>query len=266
MRKIGRMLKMHRIFVAQELKRMMEYKGDFIIGIVGFLLCQVSNLLLIWVIFSQIPTLMGWSAAEVVFVYGFSLIPKGLDHLLFDNLWAIGHYIVRKGEFDKYLTRPVNTLFHVMVEKFQIEAFGELIVGVALISATVPQLNDEWSFWRVALGLLIIPFAALIYTGIKTTTASVAFWSKRSGNIIYMFYMVNDFAKYPITIYNRVVRDIITYFIPFALTAYYPAVFILRGENPIFCIGAPVLAAAVLMSLGVIVWHRGIRAYESAGS
>ena len=78
--------------------------------------------------------------------------------------------------------------------------------------------------------------------------------------------MVNDFAKYPITIYNRVVRDIITYFIPFALTAYYPAVFILRGENPIFCIGAPVLAAAVLMSLGVIVWHRGIRAYESAGS
>ena len=24
------------------------------------------------------------------FIYGFSLIPKGLDHLFFDNLWALG--------------------------------------------------------------------------------------------------------------------------------------------------------------------------------
>ena len=151
-----------------------------------------------------------------IYIYGFSLIPKGLDHLFFDNLWAIGHYIVRKGEFDKYLTRPINTLFHVMVEKLQIDAFGELITGIALVSVTLPQLNIEWDPLKVILGILVIPFAALIYTGIKTITASVAFWAKRSGNIIYMFYMVNDFAKYPITIYNRVVRDVITYFIPFA--------------------------------------------------
>ena len=34
MRQIKRMLRMHKIFVAQELKRMMEYKGDFIVGII----------------------------------------------------------------------------------------------------------------------------------------------------------------------------------------------------------------------------------------
>lgn len=266
MKQIKRMLRMHRIFVVQELKRMMEYKGDFIIGIIGFLAVQVSNLLFLWLVFRRIPSLMGWSAAEIIFIYGFSLIPKGLDHLFFDNLWAIGHYIVRKGEFDKYLTRPINTLFHVMVEKLQIDAFGELITGIALVSVTLPQLNIEWDPLKVILGILVIPFAALIYTGIKTITASVAFWAKRSGNIIYMFYMVNDFAKYPITIYNRVVRDVITYFIPFAFTAYYPAVYILRGENPLWCIGMAVLIGVVLMTLGVLVWHRGTRAYESAGS
>ena len=79
---------MHRIFVVQELKRMMEYKGDFIIGIIGFLAVQVSNLLFLWLIFRQVPDLMGWSVNEIVFIYGFSLLPKGLDHLLFDNLWG----------------------------------------------------------------------------------------------------------------------------------------------------------------------------------
>lgn len=266
MKSIRRALKMYRIFAAQELKRMMEYKADFVIGIIGFLLAQVSNLAFLWLIFRQVPDLMGWSINEIVFIYGFSLIPKGIDHLLFDNLWAIGHFIVRKGEFDKYLTRPINTLFHVMVEKFQTEALGELIVGIGLISVTLPQLNVQWNALKIILGIIVIPFAALIYTDVKIATASVAFWAKRSGSVIYMFYMVSDFAKYPATIYNRVVKGIITYIIPFAFTAYFPAVYILRDENPIYCIGMTVVISLALLALGVFVWHKGTRAYESAGS
>lgn len=266
MRQIKRALRMHRIFVSQELKRMMEYKGDFLVGIVGFLLGQFFNLLFIWIIFSQIPSLMGWSIEQIVFIYGFSLIPKSIDHLLFDNLWSIGHFTVAKGDFDKYLTRPINTLFHVMVEKLQIDALGELIMGVALICITLPSVNIEWSFLKVLLIIIVIPFATLIYTGIKTATAAVAFWTKRSGNVTYMFYMVNDFSKYPVTIYNNVVRNIITYIIPFAFTAFYPANYILTGENPIFNIGLTVIIATVIMIIGMLVWSKGIKAYESAGS
>ena len=143
MKQIKRMLRIHRIFIAQELKRMMEYKGDFIVGIIGFLMVQCSNLLFLWIIFSQIPDLMGWTVNEIIFIYGFSLIPKGIDHLLFDNLWSIGHFTVRKGDFDKYLTRPINTLFHVMVEKVQIDALGELLMGIALVCVTLPSLSIE---------------------------------------------------------------------------------------------------------------------------
>ena len=128
------------------------------------------------------------------------------------------------------------------------------------------SINIEWSFLKVLLIITVIPFATLIYTGIKTATAAIAFWTKRSGNITYMFYMVNDFAKYLITIYNNIVRNIITYIIPFAFTAFYPAYYILSGENPLFNIGMTVLIAIVMMVVGVIVWNRGIRSYESAGS
>ena len=128
------------------------------------------------------------------------------------------------------------------------------------------SINIEWSFLKVLLIITVIPFATLIYTGIKTATAAIAFWTKRSGNITYMFYMVNAFAKYLITIYNNNVRNIITYIIPFAFTAFYPAYYILSGENPLFNIGMTVLIAIVMMVVGVIVWNRGIRSYESAGS
>lgn len=266
MRQIKRMLRMHKIFVAQELKRMMEYKGDFIVGIIGFLFAQCTNMLFLWIIFRQIPSLMGWTLNQVVFIYGFSLIPKGIDHLLFDNLWAIGHWTVRKGDFDKYLTRPVNTLFHVMVERLQIDALGELIMGIALICITLPSVDIQWSLLKILLIIAVIPFATLIYTGIKIATAAIAFWTKRSGNITFMFYMVNDFAKYPVSIYNNAVKFIITYIIPFAFTAYYPAEYILTGNNPLFNIGLTVVISLILMVIGIFVWNKGIRAYESAGS
>ena len=266
MKNIKRMLRIHRIFMVQEFKRMMEYKGDFIVGVIGFFLVQLSNLMFLWIIFGQIPDLAGWSVNEVVFIYGMSLIPKGIDHFFFDNLWSIGYFIVRKGDFDKYLTHPVNTYFHVLVEKVQIDALGELIMGIALVCASVPGINADWDVFRVLAFIAVIPFVTLIFTGVKTITASVAFWAKRSGNVIYMFYMFSDFAKYPATVYNRLVQNVITYIIPFALTSYFPALFILKGEAPLFNLGMPVLASAVLMGAGIVVWHRGIRAYESAGS
>ena len=266
MKQIKRMFRMHRIFVAQELKRMMEYKGDFLTGIAGFLLNQFFNLMFLWIIFANIPNLMGWTIEQIVFIYGFSLIPKGIDHLLFDNLWSIGYFTVRKGDFDKYLTRPINPLFHVMVEKLQIDALGELIMGIALIGVTLPSLSIDWSVTKVLLIIIVIPFATMIYVGIKTATAAIAFWTKRSGNIIYMFYMVNDFAKYPVTIYNNFVKAVITYIIPFAFTAFFPANYILTGENPLFNIGMTVVIALAIMVIGVFVWNKGRKAYESAGS
>ncbi|MBZ4291993.1 ABC-2 family transporter protein, partial [Streptococcus pneumoniae] len=83
------------------------------------------------------------------------LIPKGIDHLFFDNLWALGQRLVRKGEFDKYLTRPINPLFHILVETFQIDALGELLVGISLLSATVTSLT--WTWTKVFIFLISIP-------------------------------------------------------------------------------------------------------------
>ena len=153
-----------------------------------------------------------------------------------------------------------------MVEKLQIDALGELLMGIALICITMPSVSIQWSLTKVLLILLVIPFATMIYVGIKTATAAIAFWTKRSGNVTFMFYMVNDFAKYPVTIYNNLVKTVITYIIPFAFTAFYPANYILTGENPLFNIGFTVVISIVIMTIGVCIWNKGIKAYESAGS
>ena len=137
-----RYMRLHKIFIKQDLKKLMEYKVDFLLGAVGFLLEQAVQIFCLGIIFASIPALVyrengvvqdSWIFNEVLFIYGFSLIPKGIDHLFFDNLWGLGYWIVDKGDFDKYLTRPVYSWFYVLCEKFCVDALGEIIVGVALI-------------------------------------------------------------------------------------------------------------------------------------
>ena len=261
-----RYIRLHRIFVAQYLKKLMEYKVDFLLGAVGMLLTQAMQIIFLGVIFSQIPALDGWRFEEILFIYGFSLIAKSLDHLFTDNLWMVGYRIVRKGEFDKYLTRPINTLYHVIAENFCVDAFGEMLTCVLLLGYAIPRLELSFHWYTLPLLLIVVIFATLIYTSLKIMTAAISFWTKASGHITHMLYMTNDFSKYPVSIYNKAVQTVITYVIPFAFTAYFPASYFLTGEDPLFCIGGTVIAGSVLFALAVFIWSRGLKAYESAGS
>ncbi len=273
-----RYIKLHSIFIKQDLKKLMEYKVDFLLGALGFLLEQAVQIFCLGIIFNTIPALCyavdgtvvdSWTFHEVLFIYGFSLIPKGIDHLFFDNLWGMGYWIVDKGDFDKYLTRPINSWFYVLCEKFCVDALGEFIVGIALLvysTLSMPQaIVSEINWWRILPVMLVLPLAIMIFTSIKTATAAISFWTKRSGHVTHMCYMTNEFAKYPVKIYNGVIKTAVTYILPFAFTAYYPAIYILRGES-VWSLPVMVIVSLVLFGLSQFIWHKGLKAYESAGS
>ena len=246
-----RFLRLYKTFVVQQLKQLMEYRVDFLTGAGSFLVGQITNIVFISIIFSQIPQLQGF---------------EYYDHLFTDNLWKVAWFIVRKGDFDKYLTRPINPLVHVIMEALQFDALGELLTGIVLMVIASMKLGISYTFGSVMLMLLAFIFGTVIYAAIKIAGAALALWIKSSGSILQVLYMSSDFAKYPVTIYNGFVRNIVTYILPFAFTAYYPASYILRGNNPLFCFGVGTVVATVLLTLSVLLWNKGISAYESAGS
>ena len=265
-KEIRRALRLQRIFAAQHLKKLMEYKIDFVTGAVSFFVEQVINIAFLAIIFGRVESLRGWNYYEILFIYGFSLFPKGIDHLFCDNLWNVSYWMMRKGEFDKYLTRPIDPLLTVTVEVFQVDAFGELIVGIALIITSVSHLKLPFVWYDIPLALVAILFGMLIYTAIKIIFTSIAFWTKRSGHLLEMAYSINQFSQYPVEIYSRPVRNSITFIIPFAFTAFYPASYLLRHTRPVFSILGTVVAAVLLMTIALLIWNKGMKAYESAGS
>lgn len=260
---MSRYIKLQKIFIRQYFKELIEYKVDFIIGIVSTLITQALNILFLYVIFANIPSLYGWTFSEIVFIYGYSLIPKGIDHLFTDNLWILAKRIIKKGEFDRYLLRPISPLFQVLIEVFQLDAIGELLIGILFIAKTGHIVN--WTGIKIILFLISIPFATLIYSSIKLIGASIAFWTKQSGSILYILYMLNDFAKYPIKIYNFLIGFIISYMIPFAFTAFYPANYFICGGSWLIFLEL-IFISLILACFAYFMWNKGIKKYESSGS
>lgn len=262
-----RFIRIYKIFIKQYLKTLMEYRTDFLIGMFSFFIMQASNIIFISLIFSRVPHINGWSYNEVLFIYGFSQIPRGIDHLFTDNLWLLANAYVRSGQFDKYLLRPINPLFHLISERFQPDAFGEIIIGVGIFSYAYNKLGLSFTYIDWFLLIVAILAGVVIYTSIKLVGASVALWTKRSQHFLFIIYQLADFSSYPMSIFSTFIRIVLTFVIPFAFVAFIPASFFIgRPYIPWTILSCVIVSALLWIFAYHIVWKRGLIDYESTGS
>jgi ABC-2 type transport system permease protein len=266
MQKLHKYLKLYGIFLARYLQRLMEYRLDFLIGVAGYFLLQASGILFLWLVFRKIPALNGWSFNQLLFIYGFSLIPKGLDHLFCDNLWMLSDRLVVNGEFDRYLLRPVNPLFQLLAEVFQPDALGEVAVGIGVLCIAVGRLHLVFGPLQILMLVLTVGFGTLVYTAVKLFVASLAFWIKDSFFILNVVYTLGDFARYPVSIYSRWIQAILSFVLPFAFAAFIPAAWFVGKIGLPLALFGTMAAGSVSFTLAYLVWKAGIQAYESAGN
>ena len=266
MRTCKRYMRLYRVLITQFLKGIMQSKVDFLMGLMGFFFTQFMGIAFLYLVFRQVPSLQGWTLEQLIFIYGFAQIPRGIDHLLTDNIWLIAWRMVLSGDFDRYMLRPMNLFFQVIAEKLQPDALGELLVGGILLVISLQKGIVIVDGVHIGLFFVSVLAGALIYTAIKLFFASLSFWVKISGPFLQTAYEMADFAKYPTEIYHRAIRFVITWIIPFAFVAYLPASFFLKAEVSSGIIGIECFMAVVLFSIGYVVFSIGTRRYESAGN
>lgn len=262
---LKRYMRLYRVMVKQFFKVIMQSKVDFFMGLVGFFFTQATGIIFLYLVFEQIPDLQGWTLDQLIFIYGFAQIPRGIDHLFTDNIWMIAWRLVITGDFDRYMLRPMNVFFQVIAEKLQPDALGELLIGSILVAVSVGKGVVVISPAHIGLFLVSILAGALIYTSIKTFFAAFAFWIKKSGVFLQVAYELADFAKYPTEIYHKGIQFIITWVIPFAFVAYFPASYFL-GKGNAGAIGVECMIAVIFWCVAYGVFNYGLKCYESAGN
>lgn len=266
MKIVKRYLHLYRALISQFVKQIMQSKVNFLMGLFGFFFTQIAGIVFLYLVFEQIPDFKGWSLAQLIFIYGFAQIPRGIDHLFTDNIWLVAWRMVINGDFDRYMLRPMNVFFQVICEKLQPDALGELLVGFILLFISMGKGILIIDAMHIVMFFVSILAGAVIYTSIKLFFATLAFWVKQSGPFLQVAYNMADFAKYPTEIYAKVVRFILTWIIPFAFVAYFPASYFLMEKSALTTIGIEVVIATVFWIIAYTFFNYGISKYESAGN
>ena len=218
------------------------------------------------VLFQKVPQLAGWRFHEVLFLYGFSLIPYGLFNVISVNLYEFGNNYIIEGKFDRVLLRPVSSLFQVLFETFRIESLQEVATGVYCMWWGSRSLGLVWTPGKFAMLFLFVICAAAIYVSIFVMLTTVSFRFEDRIGVSPPVWNVIAFGRYPLTIYNGVVQFVLCWVIPFGLASFYPSVRLLgRTVTPEYARLVPVVAAAFL-AIAISLWTLGSRHYTSTGS
>ena len=117
-------------YASQYLKTRFTYRVDTVIEILSDLLNQAVNLIFILVVFGHTSFLSGWNREEIIFIYGFFLVPFALFSAFF-NIWDFNERYIVKGEMDRVLTRPIHSLFQIIMERMELESLFGAITGAS---------------------------------------------------------------------------------------------------------------------------------------
>jgi ABC-2 type transport system permease protein len=249
---------------------LIEYRANFVMWFFFAIVYHGVALGALYVTMRQFPSMNGWDFRQMFFLYALWMTGHELHNTVFFTVVSVPEY-VREGRFDRFLVRPLDTLFQVLTVPQQIVPDALVLAVATLAFATsAAHVRVDWVFLTFV--PLVVLGGALIDLGISLGVATCSFWFIRVDTLRWVVMSLEqDFTRYPISIYTRGVRIVLTFVLPFAFMNYFPATYFLQKTdagmylNPAVGLLTPAIGLAWLAA-SYAFWLTGLRHYQGTGS
>jgi ABC-2 type transport system permease protein len=190
---------------------------------------------------------------------------ESITHMFADNLWTIGWGYVRSGDFDRFLVRPIDPLFHLLADRFCHDGIGNFLTGGILIGVSMHNLGIPLTILNFLYLAMAVLSGGAIFIALNLMTATTAFWLTDSIPVTQIVFNMNEFAKYPLNIYHSAIKILLTWLVPYGFVSFYPASHVLGRNVGMMAWMSPVVAG-IFMLAAYRVWLFGLRHYSGTGS
>jgi ABC-2 type transport system permease protein len=195
------------------------------------------------------------------------MVPYGIFGTFF-SLWNFSERYIVKGEMDRVLTRPAYNLYQVLLENIDPPSLFGSLVGAVIMAASWSRLGLPFEALDALLLVVFVIGAVLIYAGIYISLTAISFYSDAPTGILPLMWNIQNYGRYPVNIYNKAIRFLLTWLLPFAFVGVIPASYFLEHKEDnlhSLALFTPVVGLVVL-TIGLTVWNLGIKRYRGAGS
>ena len=217
------------------------------------------------VIFGQTEALGGWQPAEMVALLGVFFLMSGLIGSLISP--SMSHFMeaVRQGTLDYTLTKPEDAQVLVSISEVRIWKLLDMVQGLALIGVALVEIGLQSGLARaVGFAVTLTAGAAIVYS-FWLMLATLSFWFVKVANILVIFQAVYGAGKYPMAIYPRWLKVMMTFLVPVAFAVTVPSEALVGRLSGEVLWGALVMALAMLVGARLF-WRWGVRHYSGASA
>jgi ABC-2 type transport system permease protein len=248
----------------------MAYRASFWMQIISNFIVNFAEIVALFAMFYRFDSMGGWTLPEVAFLHGVSMITFSAADTLVVGLNSVPGQI-RQGEFDRVLIRPMSSWLQSVVSEVSLRHLGQFAQGGIVFAYAVSNLAIDWSPSRVLVLAMMVVSGLALFSALFTVEAILSFWTVNSVEAVNAFtYGGSDLAQFPLHIFNRGMRFLFLWIIPVGFVTYYPALYILKKEDPLGAPGWFLFLGPVIIALFCLAvawgWRQGIRHYRSTGS
>lgn len=267
---VVRLLRLYGTFVRVILKGLLEYRLNFWLDFLTWVIHGLAGYAAVWIIMNRFQVINGWTWYEVMVLVALYQISWGACGVFIRSPLLTVEHLVRDGKFDNVMTKPIPTLVHVILMKFNHIWFSNVIIGLIVLLVSLRELGISLGAADVIWLVVTLACGVMILSGLIIMIGTLSFRFIRAGSMGQrIFFTFAEFIRYPITIYPKAIQLLLTA-VPFAFINFYPAhLFLDRSGGGTFApalrYGGPAVAV-VTLALGVALWNAGIRRYQSTGS
>jgi ABC-2 type transport system permease protein len=251
--------------------RELAFRSNFVVKISVEVLWLCILLAFYKTIFAKTSVVANWTEAEYLFFIGCYFAMEGFIETFFLENCNEFADLVRTGDLDFYLLKPIDEQFLVTCRKIDWSTAPNFVMGAAVMGLSLWQMPD-WAFdWRRA-AMFVVMFGcglAIAYSFLLLLT-STSMWFMRNQSLFEMWWLFTSLMRYPKEIFNNTWASplgwFLTFVIPILLVVNVPARVMVRAIEEPWVVGFTLLMTVILLWVSRRFFKYALRLYRSASS
>jgi len=272
-------------FARNSIVRDMTFRANFLIDCLSTITWSLMDLgFYILVVFrqtSQIGHDTGWGEWEFYAFLATTKLINGIVQAFFMPNCEEVSELIRTGNLDFALLKPIDTQFLISLRKIDWPALSHIGVGGILISISLWHLTQREDpvqltpLTGVLFAFYVLCGVAILYS-LMISLAATSIWLGRNESLYDFWFYITNFSRYPSEIYSGRIgtplRLLCTYLIPVLVVVNVPArilaqPLLLKSDPeakwlPLFT----AVAAVACLALSRWVFYAALKSYRSASS
>jgi ABC-2 type transport system permease protein len=251
------------------LSRELAFRGNFLVKVSVEVLWLFILVAFYRTVFARTASVATWSEDEYFFFVGCFFALNGLIETFFLENCNDFAELVRTGDLDFLLLRPIDEQFLITCRRIDWGTGPNVLMGAGLMAISLVKMDWSFDALRVLAFLVTFPCGVVIAYCFMLLLTSLSVWMVRNQSLMEMWWLFTSLARYPKEIFTGTwaapIGRFFTFVLPILLVSNMPAAAMVRVLDP-GLIGFTLVATVLLFWVSRRFFHYALRSYRSASS